>query len=88
MGFDRRVRNRRDCAVTGNLYVLLGVAEAIVSLLPSAVHRSKTFVRRTSNRRTALIGRVKASLHGTLAVRWRIDASGPNVAAAGEALSP
>ncbi len=74
--------------MTGNLYVLLGLAEGVVSLLPAAVHRSKSFVRRTSNRRTALMGRVKASIHGTRAGRRRIDAAESNAARAGEELSP
>ena len=92
MGFDRRVRDRRDHAVTGNLYVLLTLAKGIVSFLPAVgpatVHRSRTIARRTSNYRTALIGMVTASFRRPRAIRRRSDATGPRAAHATEAVSP
>ncbi len=77
--------------MTGNLYVLVAIAEAIVSFLPTvgtaAARRSRTVVRRVSNCRTALFTRVTASLREKPAGRTHIDAGGPNAACAGEALS-
>lgn len=88
MGVDCRVRDRRDRAVTGNLYVLLGLAEAIVSHLPVAVRRSTILARRMSDRRTALIGRMKTSLGGIRGVGRCIDSAGANAARVREALAP
>lgn len=78
--------------MTGNIYVLLSLAEAIVSFLPAvgpvAARRSRAIARRTSFYRSALIGRVTASVLGTRSGRMRIDAAGPNAACAGEELAP
>ena len=78
--------------MTGNIYVLVVLAEAIASLLPAvgpaAARRSRTILRRASSCRTALIDGVTASLRGTRAGRRRTDAANPNAACAGEALAP
>ena len=74
--------------MTGNLYVLLGLAEAIVSHLPVAVRRSTTFARRVSIRRIGPIGTMKGSTLDTRAVGARSDTVCPNAARAGEALAP
>ena len=74
--------------MTGNLYVLLGLAEAIVAHLPVAVRRSTILARRMSNRRTAPIGRMKTSLGGIRGIGRRIDTAGANAARVREALAP
>lgn len=76
--------------MTGNVYVMLAIAKALVSLLPTvgpaAAHRSRVIVRRTSDCRAALISKVNASQ--TRADRSYDDAVGSNAACAGEVLSP
>ncbi len=78
--------------MTGNFYVLLALAEAIASFLPTvgpaAARRSEAIVRRTSNCRTALIGTVTATFRRTRSGRSRVDAAGLNAGCAGEVLSP
>ena len=77
--------------MNGNLYVLLSLAEGIVSFLPAAgtaaVRRSKSIVRRTSHLRAVLIGVVTATVHGMRTARRR-SRTVPNAAVAGEGLSP
>ena len=76
--------------MTGNLYVLLSLAEGIVSFLPAvgtaAARGSKSVVRRTSHLRAVLVDRMSATVRGIRVGRGRTDA-GPNTAVEGEALT-
>lgn len=78
--------------MTGNLYVLLALAEASMSFLPTvgaaAAHRSRSSLRRTSSCGVALMGRLTVSVPGTRTARRRTRAAGPNAAPPGEALAP
>ena len=76
--------------MTGNLYVLLSLAEGIMSFLPAvgtvAARGSRSVVRRTSHLRAAFVGRVTATVRGMWVGRRRPEA-GANAAVEGEALS-
>lgn len=77
--------------MTGNLYVLLSLAEGILSFLPAvgtaAARGSRSVARRTSRLRAALVGTVTATVRGIPSGR---KSSNPvaDAAVVGEALSP
>jgi hypothetical protein len=78
--------------VTGNLYVLVALADAMMSFLPTvgpaAARRSRSILRRLANRRVALTSRVTGSMSRSRAALGRTGVAGPNAAPSGEALSP
>ena len=75
--------------MTGNLYVLLSLAEGIVSFLPAvgtaAARGSKSVVRRTSQLRAVLVGRLAATVR-VIRMSRKHPESGAYAAVEGEGL--
>lgn len=77
--------------MTGNLYVLLSLAEGILSFLPAvgtaAARGSRSVVHRTSRLRAAMVGTVTATIRGIRAGRTS-SARTAEAAVVDEVLSP